>query len=296
MNIIYLHGLSSSGNSSTARKLREMFPMDNVVTPDIPVSPVEALPFLHTLVGNMSKQDTIIIGTSMGGMYAQQLTGFTRILVNPAFHVSKLLRNNVGRTLPFFNKREDGSTEFEVTVRLCEEFEEMESHQFDHCNPLDNVMAFFGEQDETVDCKEEYMKHYSKFKMFSGGHRLNDEVLQSVIRPKIRDLKIEMKCGCEILVLDEDPTDAIISENREDFMKLYVNFQSLRSGLTIKRCNKVFYSDTEREYYDKHMVEDLIRNYKVLFDKYITSKHPELEYLKEVITPYGLSVALGESW
>ena len=47
-------------------------------------------------------------------------------------------------------------------------------------------------------------------------------------------------------------------------MKLHVNFQTLRSGLSIKRSNRVFYSDTEREYYDKQMAEDLIRNYKVL--------------------------------
>lgn len=53
MNIIYLHGLSSSGNSNTANKLREFFPMDNVITPDIPVSPVEALTFLHDLVCNL---------------------------------------------------------------------------------------------------------------------------------------------------------------------------------------------------------------------------------------------------
>ena len=44
------------------------------------------------------------------------------------------------------------------------------------------------------------------------------------------------------------------------------------------------------------MVEDLIRNYKVLFDKYITSIHPELEYLKEVIDPYHLSQILCEPW
>lgn len=79
-------------------------------------------------------------------------------------------------------------------------------------------------------------------------------------------------------------------------MKLYVNFQTLRSGLSIKRSNRVFYSDTEREYYDKQMAEGLIRNYKVLFDKYITSIHPELEYLKEVIGPYHLYQILGEPW
>ena len=189
MNIIYLHGLSSSGNSSTAKKLRNYFPHDNVITPDIPVSPVEALPFLHNLVSNLPTNKTIIIGTSMGAMYAQQLVGFTRILVNPAFHVSTILRDNEGKILPFFNKRVDGATEFEVTPQLCEEFEEMERHQFDNSRSEDNVRAFFGDHDQTVDCREEYLEHYSKYEIFSGGHRMNNEVLQNIICPEICYLK-----------------------------------------------------------------------------------------------------------
>ena len=296
MNIIYLHGLSSSGNSNTAKKLREFFPMDNVITPDIPVSPVEALPFLHDLVCNLPRHETIIIGTSMGAMYAQQLIGFTRILVNPAFHVSTILRDNEGKTLPFFSKRADGAAEFDVTTRLCEEFEEMERHQFDNCNPKDNVRAFFGDHDETVDCKAEYLEHYSRYEIFSGGHRMNNEVLQTIIRPEVCYLKMIMERRNEMHKNHSESPAAKVKANREDFMKLYVNFQTLRSGLSIKRCNRVFYSDTEREYYDKQMAEDLIRNYKVLFDKYITSIHPELEYLKEVIGPYHLYQILGEPW
>lgn len=86
MNIIYLHGLSSSGQSITAKKLRELLPDDNVVTPDIPVSPIKALQLLLSLAGEYGADDTIVIGTSMGAMYASQMKGYRRILVNPAFH------------------------------------------------------------------------------------------------------------------------------------------------------------------------------------------------------------------
>jgi hypothetical protein len=58
MNIIYLHGLSSSGQSNTAKKLRELLPDDNVVTPDIPVSPIEALQLLLRLAGEYRADDT----------------------------------------------------------------------------------------------------------------------------------------------------------------------------------------------------------------------------------------------
>lgn len=50
MNIIYLHGLSRR-DSPTPQKLRELLPDDNVVTPDIPVSPIKALQLLLSLAG-----------------------------------------------------------------------------------------------------------------------------------------------------------------------------------------------------------------------------------------------------
>lgn len=52
-NIVYFHGLSSSGNSRTGRKLKELFPNEIVITPDIPVNPKNALPFLKNLVSNL---------------------------------------------------------------------------------------------------------------------------------------------------------------------------------------------------------------------------------------------------
>lgn len=92
-NIVYFPGLSSSRNSRTGRKLKEFFPNEIVITPDIPVNPKDALPFLKNLVSSLKREKTIIVGTSMGGMYAQQMTGFKLILVNPAFHVSQTLKN-----------------------------------------------------------------------------------------------------------------------------------------------------------------------------------------------------------
>lgn len=185
-NIIYFHGLSSSGNSSTGKKLKELFPNENVVTPDIPVNPKEALPFLKNLVSKFDPEKTIIIGTSMGGMYAQQMTGYRRILVNPAFHVSTTLKKNLGNNLPFFSLRKDGATEFPVTESLIEEFEEMEAAQFDNSLDSENVMALFGTRDETVNCKDEYLKYYKEFKDFEGEHRLSEENVENVIAPLIK--------------------------------------------------------------------------------------------------------------
>lgn len=42
------------------------------------------------------------------------------------------------------------------------------------------------------------------------------------------------------------------------------------------------------------MLDDLIRNYMELYDKYITSKYPDLLSLKYYLTPSALSQLLGE--
>ena len=50
------------------KKLRELLPDDNVVTPDVPVSPIEALQLLLSVAGEYKADDTIVVGTSMGAM------------------------------------------------------------------------------------------------------------------------------------------------------------------------------------------------------------------------------------
>lgn len=190
MNIIYLHGLSSSGQSNTAQKLRELLTDDNVITPDIPVSPIESLQLLLSLAGKYTAEDTIIIGTSMGAMYASQMKGYRRILVNPAFHVSDLLKENKGKQLPFFSKREDGHESFEVTETLIREFEELEANLFNMDEvALESVIGLFGDADEVCDCQGEYREHYHYWSTFAGGHRLNEEVINSIIIPVINWMK-----------------------------------------------------------------------------------------------------------
>lgn len=183
MNIIYLHGLSSSGNSNTAHRIKELFPEDNVIAPDLPVNPFDALKLIDNILKPLPVNDTVVLGTSMGGMFAQQQAPYRRILVNPAFHVSTLLRDNIGKKLPFFSQRQDGATEFEVTEELCRQYEEMESKQFDKNNNAKNVIGLFGKYDETVNCKQEYLDHYSLYHDFEGGHRMNNDVIENVLVP-----------------------------------------------------------------------------------------------------------------
>ena len=186
-NIIYFHGLSSSGESRTGKRLKELFAEYNVITPDISLNPAEALSFLKNLVSKLKPENTIIVGTSMGGMYAQQMSGVKRILVNPAFHVSNTLKKHIGQKLPFFSPRVDGKSEFDVTERLVKKFEDMEAKQFDNAIDPQNVIALFGTRDSTVNCKEEYLKYYNDFIDFDGEHRLTDENIVKIIAPLIKE-------------------------------------------------------------------------------------------------------------
>lgn len=69
--ILYIHGLSSSGASGTAKHLQSLLPDTRIIAPDLPIEPLEALELLHLLVA--TEYPDLIIGTSMGGMFAQQL-------------------------------------------------------------------------------------------------------------------------------------------------------------------------------------------------------------------------------
>ena len=185
--VLYIHGLSSSGASATVSQLRELLPAVEVIAPDVPVNPTEALTLLKEICAQ--QKPDIVIGTSMGGMFAQQMHGFRKILINPAFHVSEFMRQNIG-TQPFMNPRKDGSTHYEITGTLCDDYRQMEQQQFTGITPFDfqHTDAFFGINDTLVNCREEYLKHYPNAHLFDGEHRLNRDVLQQVFVPFIHSV------------------------------------------------------------------------------------------------------------
>ena len=118
MNILYLHGFGSSGQSSTVEYLKKSLPDHyHIEAPDIPVDPAEALPFLKRLCEE--EHFSVIIGTSMGGMYAHQLPAdFARICVNPALHLSEISDVMKVGTFDFFQPRKDGQTQYTITEEI----------------------------------------------------------------------------------------------------------------------------------------------------------------------------------
>ena len=186
--IVYFHGYGSSGASGTVEMLRKLLPEYEVLAPDIPVDPQDALPFLREFCA--AEQPDLVIGTSMGGMYAQQMFGFRKICVNPAFNMStmsKVLKTGVHK---FFNGRKDNQKEFRITRETIQHFNMMERQQFKGITGFDreNTYGLFGIHDNMVNTFDTFKKYYSNARCFDGEHRLNEKVLRTEVLPLIRQI------------------------------------------------------------------------------------------------------------
>lgn len=182
--IIYLHGYGSSGMSNTVSYLRKLLPDCEVLAPDIPVDPKEALPFLKVFCERF--RPDLIIGTSMGGMYAMQMLDYHRFCVNPALRMSELTDVLKVGTFDYFQPTVSGETSFTITEEIIQHFKEMEQHLFDGLTDESRLKCwgFFGDEDNIVDYKEEFQQHYGRrIIKFHGGHRMNNTVLREVIVP-----------------------------------------------------------------------------------------------------------------
>ncbi|MBO4839788.1 MAG: hypothetical protein J5524_01665 [Bacteroidaceae bacterium] len=190
--VLYLHGFASAGSTGTATTMRNLLYGRDVMvqSPDIPVSPLQAQQMLADLV--QTEQPDIIVATSMGAMYAEQLRGIPRILVNPSFHMARLLTfRGLGRR-EFRNKRQDGATDFKVDKPLISEFQQVEKCSFQGITPQEKqlVWGLFGTQDKLVNCQADFKKNYGtgQMRLFEGEHFLNDKVLSRVVLPLVEQI------------------------------------------------------------------------------------------------------------
>lgn len=186
--ILYVHGFSSSGQSGTVVKIREMLPGATVVAPDLPLHPAEAMDLLHNICD--TENPDLIIGTSMGGMYAEMLYGYDRILVNPAFQMGDtMLKHGMLGKNTFLNPRQDGVQEFIVTKALVEEYKEITAKCFAGVTDeesRDRVYGLFGDEDPVVHTRDLFSQHYRNAISFHGEHRMNDKILLHSVLPVVQ--------------------------------------------------------------------------------------------------------------
>lgn len=187
---MYVHGFASSAQSGTVNRLRETFPEADVVAFDLPVDPYAAISLLRQKCDEL-KPD-LILGTSMGGMYTEQLHGYDRILVNPAFQIADTMReHNMTGKQAFLNPRQDGVQEFYIDKALVKAYRDVSEQCFaniatDCDDEQARVWGLFGDQDTLVHTFDLYCEHYSQAIRFHGEHRMDDHSFMHAVVPVVR--------------------------------------------------------------------------------------------------------------
>jgi len=110
--IIYLHGFNSTGDSAKGKGLKSSLQGDiDFYTPTYHYEPDLAIASLSKYIKNILSQypagePKMIIGSSLGGFYAQylarQFSGFKLVLINPALGPIVTLKNHLGENKNFY--------------------------------------------------------------------------------------------------------------------------------------------------------------------------------------------------
>ena len=184
---MYVHGFGSSAQSGTVNRLRTVLCNATVIAEDMPLHPEEALDLLHRLCEE--EKPDLILGTSMGGMYTEQLYGFDRIVINPAFQIGETMTEH-GLTghQTYQNPRKDGVQKFFVDNNLVKEYRKASAQCFSGVNDEERsrVWGLFGDEDKTVDTFDLFREHYPTAIHFHGEHRMDDRSYMHAVMPVIR--------------------------------------------------------------------------------------------------------------
>lgn len=171
MKIFYIHGFNSSGRSNTVKKLRETFDI-NVIPLEwqCDASYEENLESLHKQIEWFDHSDFIIIGTSMGGFYADHLNNFLYlkgvVLFNPIINPVKQLSMFLG-----YNKNFSTGEEYELTTDILNSY----SKAVDNNETIQKIV-YLGKHDDLLD-NQEAEKHYKNkahIEWIDAGHRINN--------------------------------------------------------------------------------------------------------------------------
>jgi hypothetical protein len=199
--ILFLHGFYASGQCVPAIALREAFAgRADVLTPDLPMHPQDALRFIRELT-DREKPD-LLIGNSCGSFYAQMIApvaGIPALLGNPHFRMSEFLNQRIGQH-EYKSPRKDGKQSFVIDEALVKEFAALEATQFDNCNPQlrDQVWGLFGEQDTLAHFESLFLEHYNRSFHFPGGHTPTADEVRTWYVPLAERMLIELSYTNEV--------------------------------------------------------------------------------------------------
>ncbi len=202
LRILYLHGIGSGADSRTPRTLRTLLPEAEIVAPELPIRPSEAVKFIRD--NYLDKEFDLVIGTSLGGFYAQTMWQHKKILVNPAMYADEDIAKAIGYGRhEFLCERSDGAKEYTIDESFISELAEIRKMIYGNkdmmhpekldVNECNLTYALFGENDTLVSHYDDFCKWYipGHAYRFAGGHRMETEETKNVLLPLIEKVVSE---------------------------------------------------------------------------------------------------------
>ena len=166
--LIYIHGFNSSALSFKAgllrRRMAELRRGGEIVCPELPHRPHEAMQVLDSLVGEHFDSGVSLIGSSLGGYYATWLAekyGVRAVLVNPAVTPYVLLAQYVGLQTNLYT-----GVEYELTSR---DIGELRALEVDRITPQ-RYLLMVQTGDEVLDYRDAVERYRgAPHRVFEGG-------------------------------------------------------------------------------------------------------------------------------
>lgn len=183
MNIFYIHGFNSGGNSSTTKLLKDAFPDAFIQSYSFDINdPIKTYTQLANALSvfNLDKNETVIVGTSLGGFWAEFVCrnfGYRAVAVNPARKPFENLSKYLGK-----NKNFVTGLEYEFTKEQLDSYRDVNLELNPVAWPL---IALLYEGDEVVDTKARYaeMKSFCDARLIPGGqHRLTEKEMPDLVK------------------------------------------------------------------------------------------------------------------
>ena len=180
MNILYIHGLGSSSESSTGKFLGEQSAeFVTFLHPTFDVSPKKALEQINAFIKEHDVK--MVIGSSLGGFYALQSDCPFGIVINPALTPIQDIQKAFGKGT--FNRVNDPGT-YVIDESFYQELEEIIHKNYDdvetwfHRFPkTKNFCGIFGADDNLFSHYEDFHTINPEDVILIGnmGHRLDEE-------------------------------------------------------------------------------------------------------------------------
>jgi predicted esterase YcpF (UPF0227 family) len=153
--IINLHGFNS-GPGEKAQELQKHFPNCQVIAPQLPYDPLQAVELVSDIIDQHIDSDVHVVGTSLGAFYAMYLSiqycntsNIFFYLINTSFEPHITLRRYEGKVITNYKTQQ----QFETTPLF---FEQLKALYFPikkgySANCIYSSDYFIGTEDEVVD-------------------------------------------------------------------------------------------------------------------------------------------------